>query len=293
MKFKIPFASLGTEVLKKKSKSFAEKVKHKKDSKLGEYLKNSGTGITREEYIGIMKRCFTVNFINLAAVMTLLMFLIQVNYFYVFGPLIALIFSSFVLFSQSAYPRIFVARKQRDIEKNLLPALEDIMVQLNSGVPLFSVLVNISSAEYGELSNEFKKAVRRINAGIPEQQVLEELSRNNPSVFFKRTLWQISNGMKAGSDMTMVVKDSIKSLSEEQLIQIQTYGNKLNPLIVFYMLIAVIVPALSVTFLTIFSSMVNLPGKTVTMMFIGLGIMVIFMQIMFIGLIKSRRPTLL
>jgi pilus assembly protein TadC len=188
---------------------------------------------------------------------------------------------------------MFVMRRQKDIEKNLLAALEDINVQLNSGIPLFSVLVNISSSDYGELSVEFKGAVQKINAGSPEQEVLEELSKRNPSIFFKRTLWQISNGMNAGSDMAIVVKDSMRALNEEQMIQIQNYGNKLNPLMVFYMLAAVIIPALSVTFLTIFSSMVNLPKSTTQMMFIGLFIMVMFIQFMFMGLIKSRRPSLL
>ena len=121
------------------------------------------------------------------------------------------------------------------------------------------VLVNISSSDYGELSVEFKKAVKRINSGEPEAEVLDDVGRKNPSTFFRRTLWQISSGMKSGADMSVVVKDNIAALNEEQIIQIQSYGNKLNPLIVFYMLMAVIVPALSITFLTIVSSMINLP----------------------------------
>ena len=201
--------------------------------------------------------------------------------------------SVFVFFNQMIYPKIFVARSQKNIEKNLLSGLEDILVQINSGIPLFTVLVNISSSNYGALSNEFKKGVRRINAGSPEQQVLEDLSKTNPSTYFKRVLWQISNGMNAGSDMGIVIRDSIKALNEEQLIQIQNYGNKLNPLMVFYMLVAVIIPSLAITFLTILSSMLGLPGRTTMAVFIGLFLGVAFVQIMFLGLIKSKRPSLL
>ena len=73
----------------------------------------------------------------------------------------------------------------RDIERNLIPALEDMLVQLNSGVPLCSILVNISASDYGELSAEFKKAVKKINAGSPQSDVflLFVVGRRNGSQF--------------------------------------------------------------------------------------------------------------
>ena len=293
MKFHIPFTFSKLEKLKAKSRPLARKIRYKKDSKLEEYLKNANLEITREEYIAISLKSFFSAFLILFVISTTVFILLNVKFYYLFGPLLAFLFAGFVFFSQSVYPRIYVTRRQRNIERNLISALEDVLIQLTSGIPLFSVLVNISSADYGELSVEFKKAVRRINAGEPEQEVLEDLSKSNPSPFFKRSLWQISNGMKAGSDMSIVVKDSIKALNDEQLIQIQNYGNKLNPLIVFYMLIAVIIPALSVTFMTIIASMVGIPKNTTTIIFLGLFVFVAIIQIMFLGIIKSKRPSLL
>jgi len=293
MKFQIPLTFSEIEKLKIRSRFIASHIKYKSKSKLEEDLKNSGIDISREEYIAICLNTFFVLFLILFIFSSTILIFLKIKYFYLFSFGFALIFSGFVFFSQIAYPSIYVMRREKNIEKNLIPALQDILIQLSSGVPLFSVLVNISAADYGELSIEFKKAVRKINAGSPEQEVLEGLSKRNPSTFFKRTLWQISNGMNAGSDMTFVIEDSIKSLNEEQTIQIQNYGNKLNPLIVFYMLIAVIIPALSITFLTIISSMINLPETTTIVLFIGLFVFVILTQIMFLGLIKSRRPSLL
>ena len=167
------------------------------------------------------------------------------------------------------------------------------LIQLNSGIPLFSIMVNISSSDYGELSLEFKKIVKRINSGEPETDVLDSIGEKNSSVFFRRMLWQISNGMRAGSNMNVVIKESISTLSEEQLIQIQNYGNQLNPLVVFYMLISVIIPSLSITFLTILSSMLKIDTKMTTLLFIGIFVSIVLIQIMFIGVIKSKRPSLL
>src|SRR5689334_21010023 len=224
MKFQIPFTFSSIEVLKKRSVFFGDYIQYRKHSKLEENLFKCQVNLTRKEYLSIAYRTFTHTFIFfLALAMTILGF-IGVPYYPLFSIGMAFFFSGFIFLSQLFYPGMYVMRRQKDIERNLFSALEDILVQLNSGIPLFSVLVNISSSEYGELSTEFKRAVQKINAGSPEQEVLEELSRRNPSVFFKRTLWQISNGMNAGSDMSIVVRDSMKALNEEQLIQIQNYG---------------------------------------------------------------------
>lgn len=293
MKFKIPFTRFPLEKTIKKAKPFSKLVKHKKDSNLQKQLDNCDVEVTREQYLGVCIKFFIISFIILYLIFTTGLFFLKIKLFYAYGFALAFLFSGFVFFSQRNYPRVFSKKRERNIEKNLMPALQDILVQINSGVPLFSVMVNISYSDYGELSKEFKKAVKKINIGVAEINVLDEIGEKNSSVFFKRTLWQISNGMRAGSDMSIVIRDSIKALSGEQIIQIQNYGNKLNPLIMFYMLISVIIPALSVTFLTIISSMINLQGTMTQMLFIALFVIVVFIQIMFLGLIKSARPNLL
>jgi pilus assembly protein TadC len=257
------------------------------------YLKNSGAPVGREQYIGISRRSFLNSFFILLFLSFLFLWILGRVDLYYFALGFSLLFSGVVFMNQRAYPRIYFLKRQRDIERNLIPALEDVLIQLSSGIPLFSILVNISGSNYGELSVEFKKAVQKINAGEAEVDVLEALGESNPSNYFKRVLWQLSNGMRAGSDMMVVIEDNLHSLNEEQLIQIQEYGNKLNPLIMFYMLISVIAPALSVTFLTILSSMISLPKNMTIMIFMGLFILVVLIQIMFLGIVKSKRPSLM
>ncbi len=293
MKFSIPFTLAPIPVLRQKAQAFSFLIKHKRKSSLENYLKIAEVPITREEYLAISIRAFVVIFFFSTIISSTLLFFLNVNNFIILGLAIGLLFGLFVSTNQLIYPKIYVTRREHNIDKNLIPALEDMLVQLNSGVPLFSILVNISSADYGELSLEFKKAVKKINTGMPQIDVLDEMGQKNSSRYFRRTLWQISNGMKAGSDIGIVIKESMRSLNEEQLLQIQNYGNKLNPIIMFYMLISVILPALSITFLTIISSLVNL-SKTITIaMFVGLFVFVVLIQIMFLGIMRSVRPSLL
>lgn len=293
MKFKIPFTFSDIEILKRRSRPFIKFTGQKK-SKLDEYLKNIGEKINKRQYLSICYRSFLLNSLFLSIVISTILVILKRDYTLIplgFGS--ALLISGFILFNQRNYPKIFSVNKSRDIDRNLIPALQDIVVQLDSGVSIFKILMNISNSDYGEVSEEFKKITKEINSGTPQVEAIEKYGKLNTSEYFRRVLWQISNGMRSGSDINTVIKESIKTLSDEQAIQIQSYGNKLNPMIMFYMLITVILPSLGITFFIIISSLLNIPVKIVQLTFFLIFILVVFMQVMFLGLIKSRRPSLL
>ncbi len=216
MTFHIPFTISSLNRLKIKSKRYVKIFSVKRDSKLKDYLAKAEVDITREEYLGIVARSTLMfSIIAYIAFSTAIFILKQGNPFLV--PLIPTIaVGMFTSFSQINYPKILADKQQKGIERNLLAAMEDMLIQLSSGVPLFTILVNVSASGYGQLSLEFKKAVKKINAGFPQIEVIEELGKKNHSILFRKALWQISNGMKAGSNITEVVRDIIHSLNEEQ-----------------------------------------------------------------------------
>ena len=292
MNFKIPFTFSGIEILKRRSKQCIKFTKPKK-TKLDDYLKNTGEDIDRRQYIAICTRNFLLNLLVLSVIATSILLLLKAKYFYCYGLGSALLISLFIFFNQINYPKIFCLHKEKNIEKNLIPVLQDMMVQLSSGVPMFRILFNISNSNYGEVSNEFKKITKEINSGAPQIETLEKYGKLNTSKYFRRVLWQISNGMRAGSDMEIVIKEGIRNLSNEQAIQIQNYGSKLNPLVMFYMLIAIILPSLGITFMIIISSILGLQKTIIQLIFFSVFGFVVFVQIMFLGLIKSGRPSLL
>jgi pilus assembly protein TadC len=292
MRFNIPFTFSSPDILKKKTKVFANIFRSRK-GKLDSYLTNLDVNLTSGEYRGICLRTFLISFVIFLIISSSALELLKIKYFYLYSLLAAFLFSAFIFINQTSYPRVYNLKKTRDIERNLIPALQDMLVQLESGVPIFQIIANIAASNYGFVSYEFKKAVNEINSGISQIDALESLIKRNSSTYFKRILWQLSNGLRSGSDMSMVLRDIIDNLNKEQAIQIQSYGSKLNPLIMFYMLITVILPSLGITFLTIISSMLNLSSFLVEMLFVTVFVFVLLMQILFLGLIKTRRPSLL
>ena len=243
-----------------------------------------------EEYISLCLAATSIFFVFINIVLILLLVAFKGNL--LIAPLLGFFISIFVFMQQIMYPRLFVSRRIRELERNLMPALQDFLIQLKSGIPLFDILVKLSNSDYDEVSKEFKKTVKQINTGTPQIEALENLITYNPSLLFRRVIWQIVNGMKSGSDMANVLQQTINSLGEQQLIQIQNYGSQLNPLAMFYLLIAVILPSLGITFLIILISFLNLQELLTKIIFAGLYIFILFFQITFIGLIKTRRPNL-
>ena len=168
MQFKIPFTKAPLEKQKKTSKFIIKRLKHKKNSKLQKNLDASNVLIASEEYLGICMKNIIFNSIILLFVFLPILWVSGIKNFLIIAILIDLMISSFIFFIQYNYPRIYSRKREKNIEKNLMPALEDMLVQLNSGIPLFSIIVNISYNSYGELSVEFKKAIKKIHAGMPE-----------------------------------------------------------------------------------------------------------------------------
>ncbi|MEM4244845.1 MAG: type II secretion system F family protein [Candidatus Nanoarchaeia archaeon] len=298
---RIPYNFLPPKVLRRFAKAFIGLGQAVKPvfPLLDLNLKQSGMDVDAKEYIALCISSTLFFFVILGFILTFVFSTPTVISLIGFeaplgvGFIVSAVFSLFVFAQQIMYPRIYSNRKIRGLEKNLLPALQNILIQLNSGVPLFNILVNISKGDYGDLSKEFSKAVKQINTGRPQVEALEELASENPSPLFRRAVWQIVNSMKAGSDLATVINDIINDLSEEQLVQIQNYGSQLNPLAMFYMLVAVIAPSLSITFIIIISSFIALSENATKMALWGLLVFIIFLQIIFLGMIKSRRPHLL
>ena len=199
----------------------------------------------------------------------------------------------FVFMLQLRYPSVKAFKRIRKLDTELLAALHAITIQIDAGVGLFEAMVAVSEQDLGEVSVEFKKVVKKISGGVPQIDALEELALKNPSPYFRRAIWQIINGMKQGAQINPVIKTVINALSQEQIIQIEKYGSQLGPLAMFYMMGAVILPGLGITFIVVLSAFIGFDESLVKGVLWGFIVFIAFFQMMFSGAINSKRPTLL
>lgn len=189
----------------------------------------------------------------------------------------------------SIYPKLFLNRNTKEIDAFLPAALHHLLVHVRSGITLYDSLVSIARSDYGMVSKLFRQAVNEINTGKSEIEALEYLARENPSLYFRRILWQLINALKSGSDIGETIKNIVDNLVLEQRVAIKKYGAELNPLALFYMVLVVIFPTLGIIFVLILFSFI---GSIVSVELILIGILgfITIAQFMFMGLIKSKRP---
>ena len=169
MKFKIPFTFSDVEILKRRSKAFIKFTKPKK-TKLDDYLKATGEKIDRRQYMSICYRSFLFNLLSFSVLITSILGILKANYFYLYGLGSSLMITGLVFMNQMNYPKMFALTKERNVEKNLISVLQDMMVQLNSGVPMFNILSSIAESDYGDVSKEFKKIVKEAGFSFTEKE---------------------------------------------------------------------------------------------------------------------------
>lgn len=187
-------------------------------------------------------------------------------------------------------PRVKLLKKSKELERYLLFAIRHLFVKVNSGVTLFNGLVGIAYGDYGAISTEFRKAIKEIELGVSEEDALGKLSINNPSIHFRKFIWQLTNSMRAGTDIADTLRAIIINLQEDQKVEIQNFGARLSPIALMYMMLTIIFPTLGITFLIIFSSLFTglVPGDV----FILLPVLLVVINIIFINIIRGVRPNI-
>jgi len=289
---RIPFCPLPLEKAKTVSKIFYRFSKPFAGQKLRYQMKVAEINLDAREYVAIT---FFTAFFNFT-ISFVLLFIVSLRFVPLLdGFLLSLAFSGFIFFMVFMYlmmlPRAKMKKKIYDLERNLLHAVRHIYVMIKSGVPIFDSFVSVANSNYGGVSKEFAKIVNRVNSGDSLEKTLEDSSINNPSPFFRRVMWQITNGIESGADIADVMDSTIDYLSNEQRIAIRKYGAQLNPMTLMFMMFAVIIPTLGITFLIVLSTISGL-NVTENMLW-SLMIVVVVFQFMFLGMMKSRRPSII
>ncbi|MFH1721265.1 MAG: type II secretion system F family protein [Candidatus Altiarchaeota archaeon] len=207
----------------------------------------------------------------------------------VIGALMGVLSFLFIL----NYPKMIISKRINDIDRHLLFALQSMQVLIQGGLPVFNSMVTIGMGQFGAISAEFQKITEKVKTGESMAGCVEDLAKRNPSQYFSRVCWQISNSLKSGSSLAEDLALAAEFLIQEQFIEIKRYGSQLNPLAMLYMMVAVIIPSLGITVLIVISSLPvsNLPITETT--FWVLLFVTFILQLVFAGIIKSRRPSIL
>ncbi|MBS3101266.1 type II secretion system F family protein [Candidatus Woesearchaeota archaeon] len=250
-------------------------------------LKQAGIDDKPEDFI---KKTFVSAFymttgLVVALFLVLAKFNVLKGIMFVFVPVIFFV----MFFYMIRLPDLKISRKEKDISKEIVFAGRFLIVELESGVPLYNAMVNVSK-NYEVIGRYFKEITDKIDLGTSMEDALNEAVEFIPSNDFRKILWQIINSIRTGSNVAKSLYSVMEQITKDQITEVNKYGKKLNPLAMFYMIVAVILPSLGMTMLIILSSFIKFElSLTILLALAGfLG----FVQFMFISMVKFSRPAI-
>ncbi len=188
------------------------------------------------------------------------------------------------------YPKLLSNAVAAKIDRGLLFATRDMLIQISSGIPLFGAMANVADGDYGQVSSEFKKVVNEVRSGKNLTNALEDMAVRNQSKYLKKTVWQLITAMRSGANLSTALRGIIKLLVDNQLREVKSYNAELNFIVLIYLMVAAVLPTIGTTVLVIFS-VFGVLGVTPEI-YGGLVAGGMFMQCMIIGYVRMRRPKL-
>lgn len=250
-------------------------------------LKQAGIESKPEDFV--KKTFLSAFYMTTLLVVLLFMLLAKLNIIkgmlFLAVPLVFLI----IFFYMIKLPDLIISRKEKEISKEIVFTGRFIIIELESGVPLYNAMVNVSK-NYEVIGRYFKEITDKIDLGTSMEDALNEAVEFVPSNDFRKILWQIINSMRTGSNISKSLYSAMEQITKDQLTEVNKYGKKLNPLAMFYMIIAVILPSLGITILIIMSSFIKFQLSLTIL--IVLACLLGFMQYMFISMVKFSRPAI-
>jgi len=264
------------------SKSIAAKMPELKDKLRSAALKKKPDEFIKECLSNAVIMAFLISILAVLALLKL-----ELNPALAIVVFIIVFFILFALFLKRL--DVMINKRAREIDRDVLFAGRFLLVKLNSGKPLINSIIDASKS-YGVASKYFMEIVQDIDLGTPMEEALQNAYKHTPSKKFKKILFQINNALKIGVDVSLSLENTLEEISQEQLIEIQRYGKKLNSLTMFYMLAAIVVPSLGITLFSVIASMVSI---TVDMsLFAVVLFFLALVQFVFLSIFKSIRPNL-
>ena len=204
--------------------------------------------------------------------------------FILLAPVLFIFFVNYLML----YPLQKIKISGKEVEKDVLFAVRDMIIALRGGVPLYNAIVSVTRG-YGAASQEFAKIVNLVNLGVPLDQAIDQVVSTSKSPSFRRIMLQASTTLKAGADITAAMQLTLDQITMERTIELRRYGQKLNAVAMFYMIIGVIFPSMLITIAIVLSTFVSIITFTPQLLMIAF-IFIMLLQIIFLNMIRNMRP---
>ena len=172
-------------------------------------------------------RLDALEFLNIRIISTVLLFCLIMfisNKGFILAPILSLIY--FML-----YENIFldwrINNRQKKLESEAIYFLEVLTLTIESGRNLRNALDITCNNVDGELSSEFKKALKEVNLGKSMAEALNDMKKHIPSDTINNMILNIRESFIYGNSILKSLYDQIDYLREQQILYVKAKISKL------------------------------------------------------------------
>lgn len=149
-----------------------------------------------------------------------------------------------------------VVKLGRELDGDLLFASEYLLVALESGLPIGNAIENLSKVNRPS-GRFFKRVYTEFETGKSLDGALSSGASFSASKELRKLIKKLQDSINIGSDISGVLEVFIEDASEKKLIEAKAYSKKLNPIVMMYLLLGIVVPSLGITFIMIGFAMMS------------------------------------
>lgn len=121
-------------------------------------------------------------------------------------------------------------------------ALRHMATELKAGIGLYKTLQAIASTDYGVLSEEFARTINEIEEGTDTSIALKHLALRTQSRALKTTINHIVRAMRVGGNLSDIMNNIAKDVSEEMKNKINSFSQKMNFYSVLFIFMGIVLP---------------------------------------------------
>lgn len=189
------------------------------------------------------------------------------------------------------YIDVLIRKKARELDSDLLFISEYFLVSLESGLPLGNAIQNLSKLDRpgGQF---FKKIFTEFKTGKDLEEALEDGVAYCASKDLKVLLKRLKDSLNIGVDLRTVLETFIEESSQKKIVEIKSYSKKLNPLIMFYLIMGVVLPSLGVTFFILGAAMLEITPNFLQLILISIFLVMFAFQYIAYSIFKFNKASI-
>ncbi|MFW5913219.1 MAG: type II secretion system F family protein [Candidatus Hadarchaeota archaeon] len=163
-----------------------------------------------------------------------------------FSPLLSFVSFMIAVVVGRFRPKSIIGSRASEVNQQIPYALRHMAAQLSSGVGLPESMASVAKADYGALSDEFRRALREMRTGKSMNDSLVSMRERVGSDHLRSAVRQIQRTLRTGGNLAKTLDNLADEAAFDMRMNLRDYTQSLNMMTMIYMFGAAVIPSLLV-----------------------------------------------